>query len=405
MKITSQSQNTQAGPLSGIQVLDLSSVVLGPMATQVLADLGADVVKIEAPTGDIMRANGVSKHKEISSIFLSLNRNKRSAVLDLKSENGAKALKALILRSDVLIHNMRISAIKRLGFSYEEVKKINKKIIYCAATGFGQDGPYHARPAFDDIIQAACGLVGLSSVSSEEPQYMPSLVADKITGLVAASGIMAALIHREKTGQGQYLEVPMLETMTSFVLAEHMGGMAFPGSNAPAGYKRLMEGGRRPVKTADGWMGLLPYTAEHWKAFFSEAGRDELLTQYDLESRQYRNAHIAELYSHVRDIALQRTTAEWMAICQRLDIPATPIYSLSDLPQHPHLEAVKLFEERVHPTIGPIREIRPSTRFSETPTSIRIPAPMLGQHTEEILKAAGLEDSEIEKVLAENSIK
>lgn len=243
-----------AGPLEGIRVLDLTSVVLGPLATQSLADLGADVIKIEGPEGDLMRANGVSRNAGMSSIYLALNRNKRSVVLDLKTPAGAAALRRLIAGADVLIHNMRVAAIERLGFGYGAVAALNPRIVYCVATGFGQDGPHRDKPAFDDIIQAACGLVSLGCVAGGRPEYVPSLIADKTTGMALANAVMAALLHRERHGSGQAVEVPMLETMASFVMAEHLAGLTFEPATGAAGYARLLQGGRRPAQTADGWI-------------------------------------------------------------------------------------------------------------------------------------------------------
>lgn len=388
-----------AGPLDGVRVLDLSSVVLGPMGTQVLADMGADVIKIEAPEGDLMRANGVVEHAGMSSIFLALNRNKRSVMLDLKDEQGAAALRELIPTCDVLVHNMRIGAIERLGFGYDAVARLRPDIVYCAAPGFGQDGPDRDKPAFDDIIQAACGFVGAASAAGAEPDYLPSLIADKTTGLAVANAVLAALFRRERHGEGQYVEVPMLETMAAFVLTEHMGGMMFPSSTAKAGYARLLEGGRKPVRTADGWISMLPYTERHWKAFFHDLGRDDLAERYQIASRRERNANIKALYGHLAELAPLRSTAQWMALCERLDIPATPIYRLEDLPRHPHLSAVGLFEESVHPAVGPIRQVRPTTRFARTPTAIRRPAPSLGEHTEEVLREAGVAPERIAALL------
>ncbi|HWA31027.1 MAG TPA: CoA transferase, partial [Rhizomicrobium sp.] len=264
------------GPLSGIRVLDLTSVVLGPLATQILGDYGADVVKVESPSGDMMRANGVSLHKGMSSIFLALNRNKRSLGIDLQTADGAAVLARLIPAADVLVHNMRVEAIERLGFGYDAVAKLNPRIVYCAATGFDQDGPDRGKPAFDDIIQAASGLAAIASAGREEPAYVPTLVADKTAGMAVVNAILAALFHRERTGVGQYVEVPMFETFTSFVLAEHLGGRTFEPPAGPAGYARLLTGGRKPSPTKDGHIAMLPYTAAHWIAFFKAIDRADL---------------------------------------------------------------------------------------------------------------------------------
>jgi crotonobetainyl-CoA:carnitine CoA-transferase CaiB-like acyl-CoA transferase len=387
-----------SGPLDGIRVLDLTSVVLGPLATQILGDYGADVIKIEAPEGDLMRSNGVSLHTGMSSIYLALNRNKRSVALDLKSNEGAAALRQLIATSDVFVHNMRVAAIERLGFGYEAVARINPRIVYCAATGFGQDGPDREKPAFDDIIQAACGLASVASIGREAPDYTASLIADKTTGLVVANAVMAAMLHRERYGVGQYVEVPMLETMTAFVLAEHMGGMTFRPAPAPAGYARLLQGGRKPVKTSDGWLSLLPYTPRHWQAFFKAAGREDIGRTFKLDSRKDLNENIRSLYQFLGEVIATRSTDEWLALCEDLDIPATRLYALDQLPDHPHLQAVGLFQETNHPTEGAIREIRPTTRFHATPTSIRRPAPVLGQHTREVLLEAGLKEEEVSRL-------
>jgi crotonobetainyl-CoA:carnitine CoA-transferase CaiB-like acyl-CoA transferase len=384
-----------SGPLDGIRVLDLTSVVLGPLATQLLADYGADVIKVEAPEGDLMRSNGVSLHAGMSSIYLALNRNKRSVVLDLKSSEGAAAFSRLIASADVLVHNMRVNAIERLGFGYEAVAKLNPRIVYCAATGFGQDGPHRDRPAFDDIIQAACGLASVSSIGRDAPDYTASLIADKTTGLAVANAVMAALLHRERNGAGQYVEVPMLETMTAFMLAEHMGGMTFRPAPAAAGYARLLQGGRKPVRTSDGWISMLPYTPRHWQAFFKAAGREDIGQKLNIQSRKDLNANIRSLYQSLAEVVATRSTVEWLALCEELDIPATRIYSLDELPDHPHLKAVGLFQESTHPTEGDIRQIRPTAIFHATPTSIRRPAPSLGEHTREVLLDAGMSDAEV----------
>ena len=274
------------GPLAGVRILDLTSVVLGPLATQILGDYGADVIKVESLDGDLMRANGVSRNPGMSANFLALNRNKRSLAIDLKAPAGVAVLKRLLREADVLVHNMRVKAIERLGLGYTAVAAIQPDIVYCVATGYGQDGPDGDKPAFDDIIQAACGLVGLNSRDHDTPDYVPSLIADKTTGMAVVNAVLAALFCRERTGQGQYVEVPMLETMVAFTLAEHLGGHSFEPAIGPAGYQRLLSGGRKPAPTKDGFIALLPYTADHWRAFFTAAGRNDLADKYGNCDRQ-----------------------------------------------------------------------------------------------------------------------
>ena len=391
------SETKASGPLAGVRILDLTGVVLGPLATQILGDYGADVIKIEPLDGDLMRANGAQRGDGstagLSSIFLAINRNKRSLAIDLKSPEGSDAVRRLAKTADALVHNMRVEAIERLGFGYDDVRKIRPDIVYCVATGFGQDGPDRARPAFDDVIQAGCGLVSIANVYAERPDYVSSLIADKTTGLALVNAVLAALFHRERTGQGQYVETPMLETMTAFVLAEHMGGMTFEPREGAAGYARLLQGGRRPMRTKDGWLALLPYTAEHWSAFFDEIGRLDLVTI--ATDRLARNKHVQELYSAMREALEKRTTDQWFSTCERLDIPATRLYALDDLPDHPHLAATNFFELHDHPVAGKIRMTRPPTKFSKTPAAITRHAPRLGENSREILGEAGFGEKEI----------
>ncbi len=393
--MTVNPHTANAALLDGVRVIDLTAVVLGPLATMQLADFGADVIKIEPPEGDMMRANGVSRHPGMSSIYLGLNRNKRSVVLDLKTEAGRAALRRLIANADVLVHNMRVPAVERLGFGYEAVRAIHPGIVYCAATGFAQDGPDALKPAFDDIIQAASGLSSLSAESAGGPAYLPSLVADKVSGMATAQAILAALVRRLRTGQGAYVEVPMLETMAAFTLAEHMGHMVFEGDDGPAGYTRLLSGGRQVMPTADGHISLLPYTPRHWTAFFEALGRADLNARYGVDSRQALNANIRALYAEVLAMGPSRTTAEWMALCERLDIPATPVYGLKDLPRHPHLQAVGLFQTSEHPSEGALRQIRPTTLVDGVAPPIARHAPALGEHTAEVLRAEGFTEQEI----------
>ena len=398
-------QTAATGPLAGVRILDLTSVVLGPMATQILGDYGAEIIKVEALEGDLMRANGVSRTQGMSSIFLALNRNKRSLAIDLKSAQGRAVLERLIPTVDVVVHNMRVAAIERLGFGYERVAQLNPKVVYCAATGFGQDGPDRDRPAFDDIIQAACGLVGLNLIQQSLPDYVPSLIADKTTGMAVVNAVLAARFHRERHGRGQQVEVPMLETMTAFVLAEHLGGLTFDPQQAPAGYARLLTGGRKPAPTQDGFIAMLPYTGDHWVAFFTIAGREDLIARYELHDRHRRNQHVRELYGHLAEIARSKTTAEWMAICDRLDVPATPIYTLEELPHHPHLKAVDFLQTAHMPGQGTIRYARPPIRFMGSPAQVRSFAPLLGEHTAQILGEGGFSAAEIDALTAQGVVK
>ena len=392
------------GPLAGIRVLDITSVVLGPLATQILGDYGADVVKIESLDGDLMRSNGVSLHPGMSSIFLAINRNKRSVAVDLKTEAGRNAVQQLVAGADVLVHNMRVAAIERLGLGYAAVSAINPKIVYCVATGFGQAGPDAHRPAFDDVIQAACGLASLIGNQRAQPGFVPSLIANKTTGLAVVNAVLAALLHRERHGQGQMVEVPMLETMVAFTLAEHLGGLTFDPAPAHAGYARLLQGGRKPAPTRDGFVALLPYTGDHWQSLFDAVGRGDLAAKYQLQDRAVRNARISELYADLATVTRQLSSDELLALCDQLDMAATRIYTLDELPSHPHLQAVGLFQALDHPTEGATVTVRPPTVFARTPASVRFGAPLLGQHTLEVLQEAGIAAATLDRLLLDGVI-
>ena len=392
------------GPLTGIRILDLTSVVLGPLATQILGDYGAEIIKVESLEGDLMRSNGVNLSPSMSSIFLSINRNKQSLAIDLKTEAGKEILRQLIPRVDAVVHNMRVSAIDKLGFGYEAVVKLNPQIVYCAATGFDQDGPEKDRPAFDDIIQAACGLASVNSIGKSRPDYISTLVADKTTGMALVNAVLAALLAKERSGQGQYVEVPMLETMVAFTLVEHMGGLTRNPATQKAGYSRVLSGGRQPSPTRDGFIAMLPYTNHHWESFFRDAGQEALGKELGVTNRVTRNANIQGLYAALHNITATKTTAEWIEICDRLDIPATPIYTMEELPSHPQLQAVQLFEDDVHPDVGAIRYVRPPVKFSKTPAKVRHQARRLGQDTESILTDLGYSQNQIESLVNQRAI-
>lgn len=392
------------GPLHGIRVLDLTTVVLGPFATQILGDYGAEVIKVESIEGDLMRANGVSRHPGMSSIFLAINRNKRSIALDLKQAEGRRIFFQLATGVDVVVHNMRIAAVGRLGLGYKAVHAVNPGVVYCAATGFGQDGPHHAKAAFDDIVQAASGIASLVGSVDGKPAYVPALVADKTAGMALVNAVLAALFHRERTGEGQYVEVPMFESLVEFNMAEHLGGLAFEPPEGKAGYARILGGGRRPVRSADGYLAILPYSPVQWQALWCRLGRDDVLARYDFSDRHKLNATVRDLYSELDAEGPKRTTAEWMAICEDLQLPATPLYELNDLPEHPHLKAVGLFQMMDHPSEGRVRYVRPAVRFTGTPATVRLPAPRLGEDTATVLAGLGYSQQDVASLQARGII-
>ena len=374
---------TRPGPLAGIKIVDLTTVVLGPLATQILGDLGADVIKIEAPEGDIMRYAGPARHRDMGHVFLNLNRNKRSLCIDLKRPEAAQVLLALVRQADVLMHNMRPQAMARLGFAYEKLRDINPRLVYCSAHGYGQEGPLADRPAFDDIIQGASGFVALEEATGGEARFVPTLVGDKTVGLTMVYAVMAALLQRERSGEGQAVEVPMLETMTAFLMAEHMGGLTFDPPLGPPGYSRMLAPDRRPHRTADGHICILPYTDRHWRDFFRVAGRPELAEDPRLADAPTRSRHVAELYALIADCVRTNTTAFWLGKLKAADIPCGPINPLAELPADEQLAAVDFFPIYDHPSEGRIRTVRPPVRFGTADCALRRPAPRLGEHSRE----------------------
>jgi crotonobetainyl-CoA:carnitine CoA-transferase CaiB-like acyl-CoA transferase len=394
-----------SGPLAGVRVIDLTTVILGPYATQILGDLGADVVKVEPHAGDNMRWAAPMRQPGMAHIFMHLNRNKRSIVLDLKQPEGRDAVLRLARDADVLVHNVRPQAIARLGLAYEDLVVVNPSIVYVGAYGFRQDGPYGARAAYDDIIQGLTALpMIVAQVTGERPRYVPSTICDRITGLNTVNAVTAALFHRERTGEGQAVEVTMFEALTEFVLSDHMGGATWEPPVAAMGYPRLLAPDRNPYRTKDGYLALLVYNDKQWRSLFAAIGRPELFEEDGrFSSLEQRSRHIADVYAFLAEIIATRTCSDWLDVLGAADIPVMPVHTLDSLLDDPHLEAVEFFRTVEHPVEGTIRVMDTPSRWSSTAPSYRLHAPLLGEHSVEILREAGYSTSEID-VLVERGV-
>jgi crotonobetainyl-CoA:carnitine CoA-transferase CaiB-like acyl-CoA transferase len=375
-----------SGALDGVRIIDLTSVGMGPMATQLLADMGADVVKIEGAEGDVFRHVTPQRHHGMGHPHLNLNRNKRSVVLDLKTQGGMANLLALIASADVFISNMRAPAMRRLGLDAETLTKKYPKLIYCGCYGYSEKGPYAGRAAVDDTIQAACGLAWLQGdAGNEPPRYVKSVVADKVLALYVAQAVTAALFARERTGKGQAVEVPMFECMVSFLAVEHLAGKTFVPPEGPTGYSRLLNPFRRPFQTTDGYIGVVPYTDGQWRRFFEIIGAPELARDERYRTQQARSRHFGQLYEII-DVALkQKSTTEWIALLKDADIPFAPVNALDALLDDPHLAAIGFWRKLEHPTEGALIQAGLPISFSLTPMEVRRHAPGIGEHTEEVL--------------------
>ncbi|PZQ59077.1 MAG: CoA transferase [Phenylobacterium zucineum] len=385
------------GPLQGVRILDMTSVVNGAYGVQILADQGADVIKVEDPGsgrgegGDIMRWAGhmpEGSPKGMGPIFLTINRNKRSIVLDMKQESAKRALRRLIKTCDVVASSIRYEGMKRLGLSYEDLAAIKPDIIFVHAAGYGSDGPYAGEPAYDDLIQSASGMADIlpRTDGNPVPRILPTLVADKVSGLFFSQAVTAALLHKARTGEGQFVEVPMFECVTSFLLVEHLYDHTFDPPTGQWGYQRVINPNRKPFATKDGYIGLLPYTDKQWDQFFDAAGYGEQVKN-DPRFADYstRARHTKELYGLIEQAAATKTTQEWLDILKPLSIPVVKTNTLTDIDDDPHLQAVGFFENYDHPDVGRYRAIKPPVKFSRSPANIRRHPPKLGEHTDEIL--------------------
>ncbi len=382
------------GPLAGVRVLDFSSVVMGPYATQILGDLGADVIAIEEASGDTNRIMGPGPGRGMSGISLNLLRNKRNVCLDLKSEAGRDAFLRIAATCDVVVTNLRPAPLARLRLDYAAIREVRADIVMCQAHGWPSDGVDANKPAYDDVIQASAGIADAFERQSGTPALAPTLVADKVAGLTIVYAVLAAMFHRERTGEGQFVEVPMIDALTSFTLVEH-GCAAIPEPPlGSAGYSRMLAPERRPYATTDGWVAVLPYSASNYNDLFREGGRLDLIDDARVLSASTRAVNAGDLYALIDPIIATRSSGFWIEYCSRHDIPAGPVRSLDDLVAELPIEQ--------HPTMGAYRQIPPPVRFAATPASVRRHAPLLGEHGREVLLEAGLSDDAIDALVGDS---
>ncbi|MFT4266193.1 MAG: CoA transferase [Xenophilus sp.] len=387
------------GPLAGVRVLDLSSVVFGPLASQVLADYGAEVIKIEPPGGDSTRHTGPAVEPGMAAVFMGCNRSKKSVVLDLKQPAAQAALHALLATADVFMHSMRPQKLAGLGLDPAALCERYPRLVYAGLHGFGEDGPYAGLPAYDDVIQGMSGLADLMQRQTGEARYLPTIAADKTCGLVAAHAVLAALLRRERKGRGGFVEIPMYETMVGFNLVEHFYGMHFTPPLSGAGYPRVMAPWRKPYRTLDGHVCMMPYTDVHWRRFFEAVGEPQLAQDARFADQASRTCHIAELLEILSRHVETRDTRHWLQTCERLEIPAAPVACMDDLPGDAHLAATGFFASVHDAAMGEVRFPRPPVRIDGAQAPIVMP-PRLGQHTRELLREAGLGDAYIDRLQA-----
>jgi len=376
------------GPLAGVRVLDMSSVVMGPLATMMLADMGADVIKVENRAGtyggDMMRYAGSSPTGDLGPIFMALNRNKKAVTVDGRDAAGKAQLEALLKDADVFFHNVRMAGMERLGLGYDDVKRINPDIIYVHCCGYGADGPYARRQAYDDLVQAASGWADLySKRSGGAPAYTPSLVADKTVGLFATTATLAALVHKERTGKGQFVSVPMFECFTFFNMVENLYGQTFPG-DGKFGYTRSINPRRMPYPTKDGYIAIVPYIDRQWERFFEIGGKPGVFQDPRFSTYEERTKHTGDLYAIIEEVAATKTTDEWVLLLDQEDIPAMRFNRIEDVPLDPHIVATGFIIETQAPGIGAYRTLRHPISFTGSPANLRLPPQSLGAQYHEL---------------------
>jgi crotonobetainyl-CoA:carnitine CoA-transferase CaiB-like acyl-CoA transferase len=387
------------GPLSGIRVIDVTTVVLGPFASQTLGDMGADVIKVETVDGDSTRYIGPGRTPGMGAYFANLNRNKRSLALDLKKPVARAALMKLVATADVFVHNMRLGAARRLGLDYAALSAVNPTLVYAAASGFRKGSSMQEFPAYDDLIQGVSGVAALNAGPDGAPRYFPSVLVDKLTGATLASMVGMALFHRERSGEGQEIHLPMMETILSFMLVEHLWSGTFGEPEKGLGYPRMLTPHRRPYQTRDGYISVIAHSDAQWRKLFEAMGVPHLIADPRFSSVQARTANIDAVYATLTDGMKQRTTAEWLADLRPADIPCGKTNGLDDLPDDEYLTETGYFEPHDHPTEGKVVIPAIPARFSKTPPNVHRPWPKLGEHTREILAEAGCSPAEIEAII------
>ncbi len=388
-----------SGPLDGIRVLDTTINVLGPLAGQILGDMGADVIKIEAPEGDPMRYSGATRNPGMASLFMNTNRNKRSVVLDLKRPAALEALLRLVETADVFIHSMRPQTAERLGVSYPALSVRNPRIVYACGPGYRSDGPNRNRPAFDDVIQGESGLAALMGRNTGKPRYVPMVIADKLCGHVLASAIGMALFHRERSGKGQEVVVPMLETMLAFNLVEHLWTNFFEGERENLGYSRILSPHRRPYATRDGHICMLAISDAQWQRLFAVIGRPELARDERFAELSARTRNIDALYAILAEEIKGRTTSDWQKLLDAADLPNGAVNEFRDMAENPYLQTTNFFHRYEHPSESAMVTTAIPVQFGNTPGSIRLPPPRLGEHTKTVLREIGYSDTDIEEAM------